>query len=84
MRKTIAEYVKEYLQTNGFDSVAWGDSSLLHEIAEYAGLKHNGWKTENNVLAALDRSDLFEKHYFLGGFRQQRLCRVYKIKEENS
>jgi hypothetical protein len=42
LKKTIAEFAKEYLQSQGFDSVAWGDSMLLHEIAEYAGLKHNG------------------------------------------
>lgn len=83
MKKTIAEYAKEYLQLQGFDSVAWGDSMLIHEIAEYVGLKHDGWKTEKNILAALDRSKLFEKKYFLGGFKQQKLCRVYKIKGED-
>jgi hypothetical protein len=52
---------------------------LLHEIAEYAGLKHNGWHTEKNVLAALDRSKLFKKEYFKAGFKQQKLYRNFKI-----
>ena len=49
-RKTIAEYAKEYLEANGFDSVAHGDVYLLHE----------------KILDALDRSRLFEKRYFRG------------------
>lgn len=83
MRKTIAEYAKEYLISQGFDGVGYGDSALLHEIAEYAGLKHNAWKTENNVLAALDRSALFEKRYFRGGFKSGKtICRSYMIKNK--
>lgn len=84
MRKTIAEYAKEYLEQNNFDAVGYGDSALLHEIAEYAGMKHNGWHTENNVLAALNRSELFEKRYFRGGFRSGKaICRSYIIRKED-
>jgi 2-methylisocitrate lyase-like PEP mutase family enzyme len=79
MRKTIAEHAKEYLESKGYNTVMWGDSALIHEIAELAGVKHNAWRTERNILNALDRSNLFEKHYFLAGFKQQRRCRYFKI-----
>lgn len=82
MRKTIGEYAKEYLISQGFNKVGYGDSGLLHEIADYANAKcaHNMWHTEVAILNALDRSPLFEKKYFIAGFRQQVLCRYFKIK----
>ncbi len=79
MRKTIGEHAKEYLKANGLDSVGWGDTYLLHDIAEHAGLSHRGWHTEKQVLDALDRSPLFEKHYFRG--RRNRLCRWFVFKD---
>ena len=80
-RKTIAEFAREYLVENGFDAVAWGDSRLLHEIAEYAGLPHRAWRTEKQVLDALDRSPLFEKRYFRG--LRNRPCRWFVVRERN-
>jgi len=77
-RKTIGEYAKEYLETNGFDGVSWGDSYLLHDIAKYAGLPPRSWRTEKQVLDALDRSPLFSKYYFRGP--QNRLCREFVLK----
>lgn len=77
MKKTIAEVAKEYLISRGFCSVGYGDSHLLHEIAEAAGVKHDGWRTERNILAALDRSPLFEKEFFTA---IHGLARVFTIK----
>lgn len=77
-RKTIGELAKEYLESQGFDSVSFGDSYLLHEIAEYAGIPHRSWRTERQILNALERSPLFEKYYFRG--RRNRLCRMFVIK----
>jgi hypothetical protein len=79
VRKTIGEYAKEYLQSKGFNSVQWGDSMLLHEIAEYAELKHQAWKTEKQILDALDRSKFFWKSFIRIGNRD---CRRYTIKKE--
>jgi len=78
-RKTIGEHAKEYLEANGFDSVGWGDSHLLHDIAEHAGLPHRGWRTEKQVLDALERSPLFEKRYFRG--LRNRLCRWFVLRD---
>lgn len=77
-RKTIGEFAKEYLESRGFDSVACGDSCLMHEIAEYAGLPHRSWRTEKQILDALDRSPLFQKYYFCG--IRNRLCRHFVIR----
>lgn len=79
-RKTIGEYAKEYLLFNGFDSVSWGDTYLLHEIAEYAGLLHRSWRTERQILNALERSPLFEKGYFRA--YKGRLCRTFTVKTD--
>lgn len=81
-RKTIGEFAKEYLEAKGFDSVAYGDAYLLHEIAEYAGLPHRSWRTEKQVLDALDRSPLFEKWYFRGC--KNRLCRRFVIRDSET
>lgn len=54
-RKTIADHAAAHLRETNNPSVCYGDSFLLHEIAERAGLKHNGWHTERNILAALSR-----------------------------
>lgn len=81
-RKTIGELAKEYLEANGFDSVAYGDAHLLHEIAEYAGLPHRSWRTEKQILDALDRSPLFEKWYFRG--YKNRPCRWYVLKDSET
>lgn len=77
-RKTIGELAKEYMQSHDHTFVCYGDVYLLHEIAEYAGLGHRSWRTEKQVLDALDRSSLFEKRYFRG--YRNRLCRSYVIK----
>lgn len=77
-KKTIGELAKEYLESQGMDSVSFGDSYLLHEIAEYAGIPHRSWRTERQILNALDRSPLFEKYYFRG--RGNRLYRMFVIK----
>lgn len=53
MKKTIAQYAKEYLESKGFNAVGYGDSTLLHEIADYTGLKHNAWRTEKKCFSGI-------------------------------
>ena len=65
MRKTIAQKAAEYIKSIDGTGVMWGDSHLLHEIAEYCGLPHQSWKTELRVLNAIDRGHkgIFEKRF---------------------
>jgi len=81
-RRTIAAAAVEHLRAHGHPAVGYGDSLLLHEIAEAAGIGHEGPRTERNVLAALERAPhLFEKRYF----RSRRgLARVYYLLPERT
>lgn len=62
-------------------AVMWGDSGLLHLIADRAGIKRKqrSWQTENAVLAALTRQpgDLVPGKA-LG--RGQREVRIFRLK----
>lgn len=75
-RKTIAEHAYEHCKDRGHPGVGYGDSFLLHEIAEVAGIPHRSWRTERQILNALDRSkqSLFVKRFFRNG---RRLTRVF-------
>ena len=76
--KTIAQIAHKHLTDHGFDRVMYGDAHLLHEIAEAAGMKHDGWKTERNVLNALEESPLFDKQYFraMHGLARVFICQI--------
>lgn len=76
-RKTIGEIAAEYMRENGYTFVMHGDSHLLHEIAEAAGLPHRSWRTEEQVLNALDGSKAFVKTYV----RLHRLLRCFHLPE---
>ena len=56
-RMRVCDAALEVLTKTGNPAVMWGDTGLLHAIAERAGLpsKDRAWKTENAVLAALSR-----------------------------
>lgn len=51
------------MREHGHESVMWGDNTILHDIAEAAGLPHQSAKTMRRVLNALDRSPEFVKLY---------------------
>lgn len=44
------------LREEGIPQVRTGDSRLLHDIAERAGIKPESWKTEKKVLRSLARN----------------------------
>lgn len=46
----------EYLRRQGWTSVGYGDSGLLHEIADQLGMPHEGPFTEKKVLDRIDRT----------------------------
>ncbi len=69
MQKTIGEKTAEYMKSKNIDRVGHGDIHLLHEIAEYCGIPHRSWQTENQILNALDRNvksknPKFKKWYY--------------------
>lgn len=51
-------------------AVMFGDSGLLHLIAEELGWKHDCWHTESRVLRALSKTpgDLVKRHTSCGRF----------------
>ena len=52
----VWEATVEVLRDTDNDGIMWGDSGLLHMVAEKLGWKHEAWKTENRVLAALRKN----------------------------
>lgn len=65
------------MREQGHTFVMCGDSFLLHEIAEAAGLPHRSWQTEKQVLDALDRSKMFVKTFV----RCHRIVRCFHLPE---
>lgn len=55
------------LLDTGNPSVMWGDSGLLHAIADRLGRPHNAWATEARILSALSRAPgILRKRYAAG------------------
>lgn len=64
-RKRICDCAVEILRETDNPAVGYGDSYLLHDIAERAGKPHRGWRTEKAILDALSRTPgILEKRYF--------------------
>lgn len=82
MRKTIGSYAAEYMKKNNIKMVCSRDSVLLHDIADYAGVPHEGLKTENRIANALDRSPLFKK-FITMAHRPLRCFTLIELKEKN-
>lgn len=65
MRKHICDHAVDVLRETDNPAVGFGDSGLLHEIAEAAGWPHEGPDTERRVLNALDKTrGELKKRYF--------------------
>jgi hypothetical protein len=54
--KSAAQVAADYLRKTGNSGIGYGDSRLLHEVADLLGMKHEAFKTERKVLARIDRS----------------------------
>lgn len=64
--KSIAEHMADILKENGYKYVWKGDIDLIEECADRAQMKTlHPLRRINNVLAALDRSSLFEKNILI-------------------
>lgn len=63
--KNSAQIAHEFLSVNGHPSIGWGDTKLLHEIADQFGISHRGPITEKTVLDRIDRTHkgLFVKSF---------------------
>jgi hypothetical protein len=62
-KQTIGQVAAKYLREHGHESVMWGDTIILHDIAEAAGLPQESSKTIRRVMNALDRSPELTKLY---------------------
>lgn len=85
-KKTIAEHMADVLTENNYTLVWMGDCDLIEECASRANMKAaHPLRRYKNVLAALDRSSLFEKKYLLacnltGGSSINRRFRCFELK----
>ncbi|HAK87666.1 MAG: hypothetical protein A2X55_09090 [Nitrospirae bacterium GWB2_47_37] len=79
-RRRICDCAEEVLRETDNPAVGFGDSGLLHRVAERAGLPHEAWKTEERVLNALSRTpgNLVLKYY---RSRWGQAARVFYLKE---
>lgn len=80
----VCDATVEVLGETDNDGVMWGDSGLLHLIAERLGWEHQSWKTEERVLNALSKTPgILEKRYVRlhinGG---DRLVRCFDLPEK--
>lgn len=62
---SAAQVAAAYLRQTGNPGVGWGDSRLLHEIAQQLGMPAEGPVTERKVLARIERSyfGILDKRY---------------------
>ena len=78
MRKTIAQNMIDVLKKHHRNIIWYGDIDLIEECALLSNMEiKHPQKTINNILNALDRSELFFKHYIYSdhnGKRQKYRC----------
>lgn len=46
----------EHLRETDNPAVMWGDTGLIHAIADRLGWEHHAWKTEKRLLDALSKT----------------------------
>lgn len=54
--KTAAQAAFELLVATGNPAIGWGDSGLLHQVAEKLGMPHEGPLTERKVMRRIEAS----------------------------
>lgn len=82
--KTLAQIAAEYLRETGNPAIGWGDSGLLHAVAERAGLPHESIFTEKKVLDRIgysNRGELVKTYTSYPGFRGLAKCRRFYLPE---
>jgi hypothetical protein len=77
-RTAFGEIAAAHLRASGNPAIMSGDERLAHEVAELAGMPHEGWKTTKKVLDRLEGSRLFEK-VIVAGVRGRR-CRCFNLR----
>lgn len=55
-KRRVCDAAVEVLRETNNPAVMWGDGYLLHLISERAGRESDGYKTEQRVLSALNRT----------------------------
>jgi len=81
-RKRVCDAAVEVLRETKNEAVMWGDSGLLHLIAERAGIAHRAWETEDQIIAALSKTPglLIPGHTLNGRNRRVRIFRLPESK----
>ena len=81
-RLRVCDAAMLVLKETNNDAVMWGDSVLLHQIAEKAGMPHDSWKTEEKVLNALSRQPGNLVPGYTRLVQPERLVRVFRLPEK--
>lgn len=56
VKQTAANVAADLLRETGNPAIGWGDSALLHGVAERLGMEHESARTERLVLNRIDRT----------------------------
>lgn len=80
-RKRVCDAAVEVLKETGNPHVMWGDVHLLHEIAERAGIPHQGPRTQRRVLDALSKTS-GKLRAGLTELISGRVVRIFRLQEE--
>lgn len=69
-RQSAAQVAASLLRETGNPAIGWGDSGLLHQVADMLGMPHEGPRSERKVLDRIERSHqgvLEKRHVEVGG-----------------
>ena len=69
----------ELLKELALPSIGWGDSNLLHILAERLGMPHEGSLTERKVLNRIDRSNRGEFYKAYVGYPERGLSKTRRF-----
>ena len=85
MKKNIAEHMRDIMLEKGINIVWYGGLDEIHECARRVGMYEDSYKgnthplaVNRKILAALDRSNLFQKVYIKHIGRPARAFKLIK------
>lgn len=78
----ICEAAVQILRETNNSSVMHGDGHLLHLIANRAGIKSDGWKTEIRVLNSLSKQPGDLQKGLVGMGQGNRRVRIFRMEKK--
>lgn len=78
----VCDAAVQVLRETDNPAVMWGDSGLLHAIAERMGWKHEGPRTEERVLNALSRTPGELIPRMTRSAYRNRIVRIFRLPED--